>query len=623
MNTILESGAKKISENIADRAINAIVDYVKDEYGKKKVELGKGFKRYLINAVNRYNRVRTLATGPNPRTIIGEDNIYVDIGIKHNDEIISTESVDSLLDISSNLIIQGTGGIGKSMLMRYLFLKTAYDGDYIPVLLELRRISNQKEGNISVLELIYSSLMEFDVELPKEQFEYSLRLGKYLFLFDGFDEVKEAFAEETAQAIQEFSAKFPNNPCIITSRPKAQSSPLETFTTVESMTLNKNQAVLLASKIWPKDEKAIEFCSQLESELYDKHEDFACNPLLLSMMFLTFMRNNSIPDHLSDFYQKAYEALYSAHDSNDKGIYKRDFACASLDEGEFKLLFSRFCFITYFKEIYEFSKEEILIFLDDCVKKLNLVDINTKDYLTDLRNAVCLIVQDGEIYRFSHRSFQAYFAALYTSTLSDEAQKNLFSNILSKDLYWNKNDYYQLIYQIEYERFMINALEDGLRIIQFETDHNNEPDIYFLKLQTKGIYIFRKKDSYVIRIGFYIPSPKKYYNINVIGLFSEFVKTNNLLTEDYDNDDNSDIELLLKYCNKTPNKKTKSKRMMLESNLYYSDIDKYLYSNREIIYSIINRIHETKETREAIRNWLKEIDKKRELLNTNNFIDEL
>ncbi|MDE5983781.1 MAG: hypothetical protein K2H13_00795, partial [Eubacterium sp.] len=95
------------------------------------------------------------------------------------------------------------------------------------------------------------------------------------------------------------------------------------------------------------------------------------------------------------------------------------------------------------------------------------------------------------------------------------------------------------------------------------------------------------------------------------------------LTEDYDNDDNSDIELLLKYCNKTPNKKTKSKRMMLESNLYYSDIDKYLYSDREIIYSIINRIHETKETREAIRNWLKEIDKKRELLNTTDFIDEL
>ncbi len=623
MNTILESGAKKFTENIADKAIDAIVDYAKDKYGKKQVELGNDFKRYLENAINRYNKVRTLATGPNPRTIIGDDNIYVDIGIKHKEKIVSTENVESLLDISNNLIIQGTGGIGKSMLMRYLFISTAKRGNYVPVLLELRRISNQQQGNISILELIYSSMTDFDVQLPREQFEYSLRLGKYLFLFDGFDEVKESFSEETAETIQNFSAKFPNNPCIITSRPKSHSTPLETFTTVESMTLDKDQAVLLASKIWPNDEKAAEFCKQLDSELYDKHEDFAENPLLLSMMFLTFMRNNSIPDNLSDFYQKAYEALYSAHDNNDKGVYKRDFACDSLDEGQFKLIFSRFCFITYFKEIYEFSKDDIIDFLDDCVLKLNIDGVNTNDYLKDLRNAVCLIIQDGDIFRFSHRSFQAYFAAVYTSTLGDETQKKLFSNYLSKEFYWNKADYYKLLHQIEREKFIINALEEKLREIQLETAKSNEPNIDFLKIHTNGVDFHKEKDEKNMRLVFYVNSNTNYHKTNAIYLFSDFIikKTAGPIDNDVYN---SYIKLLKTYSDKILKETKKNKKNELFNHaISYTDIEKYLHNEREAIYDAINYIHRTETMRQEISIWLHEVDEKRKLLNTDNFIDEL
>lgn len=298
------------------------------------------------------------------------------------------------------------------MLMRYLFLSTIYEGEYVPVLLELRRISNQSPTQLSILELIYTCLQDFDVELPKEQFEYSLRLGKYIFLLDGFDEIKESMATETAAAIQAFCAKYPKNPCIVTSRPRQDASPLETFTPVGAKTLNKEQAIQLASRIWTEDEKTREFCRQLDKTLYDKHKDFAENPLLLSMMFLTFMRNSSIPDHLADFYQKAYDALYSAHDNHNKGYFRRDFQCKTLDESRFKLIFSRFCFQTYFKEQYEFSKSEILTCLQDSIQKLGTTDTSAENFLTDLRNGVCLIIKDGDTYRFSHRSFQTYLAAV-------------------------------------------------------------------------------------------------------------------------------------------------------------------------------------------------------------------
>ena len=120
-----QSGAQKVGEFFVDRALNAIVDGCKAKYGNAKVFLGSGFTRYLKNAAERYNQVHTIATGNNVRSIIGSDSIYVSIGVRHGKNIIGTETVDMLLSVSKHILIQGTGGIGKSMMMRYLFLNTA------------------------------------------------------------------------------------------------------------------------------------------------------------------------------------------------------------------------------------------------------------------------------------------------------------------------------------------------------------------------------------------------------------------------------------------------------------------------------------------------------------------
>ena len=189
--------AVKAAESVANRALDAIIKFTSKKFGEKKVVLGTVFERYLENATNRYNRVRTLATGPDPRSIIGDDSIYVSIGVNYKGKEISTSSANNLLKISKDLLIIGTGGVGKSMLMRFLFLKSAEEQEYIPILLELRKIDRQTTGKYSIMDLVFSCLQEFDAEIPRDQFEYSLRLGKYLFLLDGFDEVKESAAAET------------------------------------------------------------------------------------------------------------------------------------------------------------------------------------------------------------------------------------------------------------------------------------------------------------------------------------------------------------------------------------------------------------------------------------------
>lgn len=486
-----ESGAKKLGEAAADRALNFVIDKVQKKYGEKKIEIGTVFERYLENATERLNQIKTIATGINPRNIIGENELYIKIGVDFRNNEIDTSRAENLIEHGKNIMIVGSGGVGKSMLMRYLFLRTAFDGDYIPVFVELRKLSRQEAGKISIEKLIADCMAQFDVELPGDEFVYSLRLGKYLFLFDGFDEIKETLAPESAEKLQEFCSKYPNNRCIVTSRHEEFCHPLETFVVMKSKPLSKEQAVELASKFWEKDEKTEEFCRQLETELFEKHQSFAENPLLLSMMFLTFMRNLSIPDHLADFYKKAYEALYSIHDNHDKGFYRRDFKCEKLDEEEFRLLFARFCFQTYLDNEYEFEEARIIDLITESADFFEF-DIDPWDYLEDLKNAVCLIVKDGNVYRFAHRSFQAYFAAVYTAErLDDETQKRFFKDMFStiiqeKDIektfdYWRSNDYLDLLNQIEHEKFLKNALEDELREIMNGACKSDNPDIYILK----------------------------------------------------------------------------------------------------------------------------------------------
>lgn len=595
---------KKGAEAAGNRAINAIVDYCKKGMGIAKVSVGASFVRYLENAAKRYNQIKTIATGTQPRPILGEGALYVHTNVSYQGVPHPTREVAPLLQIDNNLLIVGTGGAGKSMLMRYLFLDTAHkkDGSYIPILLELRRISGAAGGGVtiqSVLELVYACMKDFDVRLDREQFEYSLRSGKYLFLLDGFDEIPDALAREAADAIQGFCAKYSDNACIVTSRPYAQISPLQTFSTLEVLPLAKGQAVELARRIGGGSERAEEFCDQLDKNLFEQHQSFAENPLLLSMMYLTFMRNYSIPEHLSDFYQKAYEALYSEHDAMDKGAFHRDFQCKTLDEKSFQKLFSYFCFQSYFSSIYEFSKQYLIAQLQKGIEKLRLGSVNAHDYLADLQKIVCMIVRDGGQYRFAHRSFQAYFAACYTCDLTDEEQKRFFSGLLVKETYYNKRDYYTLLNQLASERFAANALEDGLRRLQEEADAAPDPDSFLLKKVYWGVSEFDDGDAKTI--GWSITSSRTF---NLFVLFSRFIarKSYGIFSDDF---------------------QSRISDYLGEGfDLSFSQIDedeRLTEDARKQLYRLLIQYAGIEDFRADVRRWLAEQDAKRKALETTSF----
>lgn len=348
---------------------------------------------------------------------------------------------------------------------------------------------------------------------------------------------------------------------------------------------------------------------------FEKHRSFAENPLLLSMMFLTFMQNNSIPNHLVEFYEKAFQALYNHHDSRDKGIYKREFSCNELDETGFKRIFSRFCFQSYFKETYEFTEKELTNYLEDSIKKLGYT-VDAVNYLKDLHDVVCLIIREGNSYRFAHRSFQTYFAAHYTSnSLTDEQQEKVFDRVLdsrhvssfyiSPYLYPVYSVYFDMLFQIEPQRFLVNAFEKRLRRLIEDVDKNPVPEVSFLKLSAsffidfinsdEPFYWFKSADWLTLFFKYVNPTKKRFepkpglykYTINHLGKVRKYAARGILEFEDIDTSDAlSDDE-------------------------------------RSKFYSALVEFYDVKERLETIRNWLAALDEKRRMLAFPNFIDEL
>lgn len=113
----LEDSAKTMSSKL----IEGLCGYLFDKFNEHQVLSDKVFYDYISNAKIVYNRFKNIINPAEPRAIVGENSIYSKIPVCHNDSNISTETVEEMLKISNNILLVGSGGAGKTMLMRYLF----------------------------------------------------------------------------------------------------------------------------------------------------------------------------------------------------------------------------------------------------------------------------------------------------------------------------------------------------------------------------------------------------------------------------------------------------------------------------------------------------------------------
>ena len=193
------------------------------------------------------------------------------------------------MEIGNKIIVTGTGGSGKSVMMKHFFLNILETTHYVPVLIELRGLNEYDEKGINLEEYIYEVMGTLKFKIERKYFEYSLETGCYVILLDGFDEVKNEISNSVTNQIVAMSKKYPENHYILSSRPLEEFMGWNQFEELHAMPLSKEQALSLINKIEYDQIIKDKFYKELDEYLYEKYETFASNPLLLTIMLLTIM----------------------------------------------------------------------------------------------------------------------------------------------------------------------------------------------------------------------------------------------------------------------------------------------------------------------------------------------
>lgn len=395
------------------------------------------FKKYIQSAKDKYSSIKTLLYNDQPKPFY---DFYVcnDIerripehgrfGTSYRLSTIGNVTVNSLSKCSRFVILAGTGGLGKSMMMRHLLLNAVENYEEIfmvPVFIPLKDFDEMFD---TLFDYAYSKVTSLCIEITEAQFEDALNKGKCLLLFDGLDEVGSASAKRFERDLESFTDMYPNNFFVISSRPYQSFVSYSRFTVLQLKPFSKMQALKLIDNLeFRADEPIIKekFRNELENNLHRTHRAFIENPLLLTIMLLTFEQYAEVPSKMHVFYREAFGALAVKHDAS-KGAYKRTLQ-TGLSADRFADYFAEICSRSYHDEKFELTEEEFTKYYYLLKEREKTGDNTTaaSDYLYDLCSNMCLMYFESGKYHFTHRSFQEYFCALYFSKQKDKTLESI------------------------------------------------------------------------------------------------------------------------------------------------------------------------------------------------------
>ena len=115
-------------------------------------------------------------------------------------------------------------------------------------------------------------------------------------MLDGLDELQSSLYEKFNSDLEDFIKAYAGNSVIITSRPTNSFVSYSSFSVFSIDPLTKSQAIQLVKKLKYWDEQAkSDFLRALERNLYRTHKEFASNPLLLTIMLMTYTTFGEVP----------------------------------------------------------------------------------------------------------------------------------------------------------------------------------------------------------------------------------------------------------------------------------------------------------------------------------------
>lgn len=341
-------------------------------------------------------------------------------------------NVSKLSDFKSkdNILIQGIAGQGKSILLRFLCSVELGRGEYIPIFLELRRVSQSE----TLKERIFIAFESLKLSIDDEIFTALAASGKIVLLLDAFDEVPDDLKSRVLTEIEDLVATKPNIRVIVTSRPHQDIRFSNYFNVVLLDNLKGDEYQNVIKKLASGQAWAVSLIDHIENQA--RHIiDLLCTPLMVALLVLSYKSYKQLPAKLSDFYDSLFQTLLQRHDGTKPG-FTRKRSC-ELDDAQYRQAFEALCIFAKKIGQQSFTSESIYSLSQQALQQCAL-KASPSSFIDDIVTITCLLLRDGEEHRFIHKTVQEYYTASYIRKKPEPWAVDFYSRVIDNYISWQQ-----------------------------------------------------------------------------------------------------------------------------------------------------------------------------------------
>ncbi|SFS00526.1 NACHT domain-containing protein [Sphingomonas jatrophae] len=422
------AAAIELGTATAPSAMSLLKTVGKDKYNKFVATYTNIFQDHVSVTMRRCAKIKTLIQRDVPVSI---DSQYVNLLFSSGGELSLKDQdvLQKMLFESSSFVVSGLAGCGKSMFMKWAALRMIEalpNTQKIPLFVEAREIDGATLS-LPFDQMIFKKTSSDGSNANFEQFRVGLVQGMFAVLIDGLDEVPLKYRDGVLAEVSDFQRRFPHSSLICSTRPDRKLESATGLTTIHVDSMSLDQIKRVIQNIGFDEVKKKGFIIALEDGLYEEHKSFLSNPLLATIMLITFDFSVSVPSKLSLFYSQVYESLFYKHDSS-KGVYVREHY-TDLDIDEFEQVFRTFCFQTYATQKLSFETADLMSLMRTSIEQCR-VNVKADSFIKDCIKSTSLLQEDGLFVSFVHRSFQEYFCARFLMQYTGAEYKNLVDGLV-------------------------------------------------------------------------------------------------------------------------------------------------------------------------------------------------
>ncbi|UNK30994.1 NACHT domain-containing protein (plasmid) [Bacillus sp. N5-665] len=471
------------------------------------------FHDYLVRTYEQNKFVNVIALGNNQVDI---DKIYYPLRIssENGEESYPITNYNSILfNKYKKVIIEDSAGMGKSTIMKKLFISCIEKNEGIPIFIELRKLQEETE----IVDLVLNQLNSIHLEHDKQVILEIINRGDFIFFLDGFDEIPFDYKDKVTHNLKEFIAKSNNNIFILTSRSDDVLSSFGQFKKFHINGMETNEAYGLIErydrflKLNLSESIIKQINKNIEQEAFNDLEEFLKVPFLVSLIYLTYKHKRDVPLQKDQFYRKVYDALFEEHDLSKDGYKRQRYSGLSIDQ--LHKLLRKLGYLCLIENRVEYTKDKLLSLIEESVDSPYFENIKPHDVFKDLIYNVPLIIEEGLTYRWAHKSFMEYFAAQFIFIDNGDKKEKILGNVMKSkrvSIYLNMLDLYYDIDQETFDKAIIYPiLKNYIEYIGDQAQYRFKGELLYKEFMYGKIFTFKNnvEEKEIETFGHETPSP--------------------------------------------------------------------------------------------------------------------